>query len=99
MLNAICFLISIVAAVGGAREAKAGFGGYSLAIAIGITLGVACTWAMWTVGERVGVAVQPYPEAKRELYFRVLYLAAVLWILIVVVIADHVTSATMRLVV
>lgn len=99
MLNAICFLIASIAAIEEARVAKAGFKGYALAIGIGLTLGLACTWAMWTAGERVLAAVQPYPEPKQERYYRVLYLVAVLWILIVVFITNHATSIAMRLVI
>jgi hypothetical protein len=97
MLNSICFLVSIIGAVGAAKHTKAGLLGYAFAIAIGSVLGVTCTWAMWMAGERVIATAKPYPEAKQELYFRALYLTAVLWILIVVFSVDHVTSAAMRL--
>jgi|SRR5580700_2219373 hypothetical protein len=96
MLNAICFLISVIAAVEGAKQARVGFSGYALAILIGLILGGTCTRAMWTVGERVIAAVQPYAKPKQEMYFRALYLGGVMWILIVVFIADHVTLAMVR---
>ncbi|MFL6438441.1 MAG: hypothetical protein ACJ71Q_12735 [Terriglobales bacterium] len=96
MLNLMCFLICILAAVGAAREARAGFLGYALAVGIGLAVGGTSTWAMWNAGERVGAAVQVGREARRELYFRVLDAVAVLWILIALFIADHVTSAAMR---
>lgn len=97
MLNAICFLVCILGAVGAARDAKTGFVGYALAVGIGLALAGSSSWAMWKAGERVGVAAQVHPEARRELYFRVLYVVAVLWILIALFVADHLTSAAMRL--
>ena len=97
MLNAICFLVCMLGAVGAARAARTGPLGYVLAVVIGLALGGSSTWVMWNVGERVGAAVQVHPERRRELYFRVLYVAAVSWILIALFIADHVTSAAIRL--
>jgi uncharacterized membrane-anchored protein len=97
MLNAICFLVSIIGALGAARDARANLVGYVLAVAIGSVLGGISTWAMWSVGERVGAATQPHPEPRREIYFRVLYLAALLWILIALFIVNHLTSAIIRL--
>jgi hypothetical protein len=97
MLNLICFLACIFAAVGAARDAKIGFVGYALAAAIGLALGGGSTWAMINVGDRVAAAVEALPEARRELYLRVFYLAAPLWILVAMFIADRVTSAAMRL--
>ena len=98
LLNLICFFGCIFAAVGAARDAKIGFVGYALAAAIGLALGGGSTWAMWNIGERVIAAVEVRPEARRELYLWVLYLAVVLWILIAMFIADRVTSAAMWLV-
>jgi hypothetical protein len=97
MLNAICFLVCILGSVGAARAARTGPLGYVLAVVIGLALGGSSTWVMWNVGERVGAAVQVHPEPTRELYFRVLYVAAVLWILIALFVADRLTSAGMRL--
>jgi hypothetical protein len=97
MLNAICFLVCILGSVGAGRAARTGPLGYVLAVVIGLALGESSTWLMWNVCERVGVAVQVHPERRRELYFRALYVAAVLWILIALFVADRLTSAAMRL--
>lgn len=97
MLHTICFFGCIIAAVGAAREAKIGFIGYALAVAIGLAMGGGLTWVMWNTGERVIAAVEARSEARQELYFRMLYLAAVLWVLIAIFIADYVTSVAMRL--
>ena len=87
----------MLGAVGAARDAKTGFLGYALAVVIGLALGGSSTWTMWTVGKRVAAVVRPYPEARQKLYSGVLMLAVMLWILIALFIADHVTSAAMRL--
>jgi len=97
MLNAICFFVCIIGAAGAARYARASLAGFAFAIGVGLVLGGGCTWTMWTVVEKVGAAVQVHPEPRRELYFRALYVAAVLWILFALFIADHLTSALMRL--
>jgi hypothetical protein len=97
MLNVICFLVCIIGAAGAAREAKAGLIGYALALIIGLAIGGSSAWAMQSVGERVGAATQAHPAARRELCFKVLYVVAVLWIIIALFIADHLTSAAMRL--
>jgi hypothetical protein len=97
MLNAICFLACMFGSVGAARAARTGPVGYVLAMVIGLALGGSFTWVMWKLGGRVGAAVQAHPEPKRELYFRVLYVAAVLWVLIALFVTDRLTSAAIRL--
>ena len=97
MLNAICFLVCIFGSVGAARHAKTGLIGYALAVAIGLGIGGSFTWAMWTAGKRVAAAIQPYREARQKLYSAALLLAVALWILMALFVADHVTSAAIRL--
>ena len=97
MLNAICFLVCILGSVGAARNAKSGLIGYALAVAIGLALGGTFTWILWIVGKRVGVTVRLYGQARQKLYSGVLLLAVALWILLALFVADHLTSAAMRL--
>jgi hypothetical protein len=98
LLNAMCFATPVIFGVLGAKDAKVGFVGYTLAIGIGLVLGAGCTWTMWTVGERVGSTLQSYPQQQRERYFRDLYLAAVLWLLVVAFLANSATSLAMHFV-
>jgi hypothetical protein len=98
MLNMTCFFVCMLGALGAARDAKTSFVGYGLAVLIGLAVGGSSTWAMWSIGKRVVAAVQAHPEARRELYWRILYVAAVPWILLALLIAKHVTSAGLRLV-
>jgi len=97
MLNAICFLVCILASVGAARNAKAGFFGYALAVGIGLVWGGGSTWGLWTVGKRVAAVIEPYPEARQKLYSGAVLFAVLLWILIALLFADRVTSWVMRL--
>ncbi len=99
MLNAVCFFICIIAALGAARDANIGFNGYAAAAAFGLAIGVGSTCVMWTAGERVGVALAGYSAVQREWYFRGLYLAAIFWILMAGLMAYRVASAIMRLLV
>jgi len=62
---------------------KAGVGGYTLAITLGLVVGVGGAWTMWTVGERLTRRVRGRSEVVQERYFRALYLSAMVWILVV----------------
>ncbi len=98
LLNGICLVMPVYAAFQGARHANAGIGGYALVIAIGLAMGIGCTFGMWTIGERIVAAVSPYPKSKQERYFIGLYVAAGLWLLVVALLADWVISASIHLI-
>ena len=97
MLNLMCFLLPLVAAVAIANQSHTGVGGYALSIGLGLILGAGSAWAMWGVGERVGSAVRGYPEPKRETYFRALYVSAIAWLIVVTIVSSVLVSATIRL--
>ena len=93
LLNLTCFMIPIAGAVFEARNAKAGMGGWALILVIGLTLGVACTWLMWSVGERIVTAVRAYPESRQRWSLRALYFSAIPWLLGLAFLANVVLSA------
>jgi len=97
MLNAICFLLCFLGAVGAARDSKAGFLGYASAVLVGLAVGGSSTWTMWTLGKRVAAIIKPYPEARQKLYSLVILLVVVLWMLTAFFITDRLTSVVMRL--
>jgi hypothetical protein len=97
LLILICLTIPIGGALASARLAKVGFGGYALAITIGLALGVCCAWTMWTVGKTVGDHIRRKSESLHERYFRVLYFAAMLWIVFALFLGDWVSSVILRL--
>src|SRR5215831_19133591 len=97
MLNLACFFACLFTAVGTAWHAKTSFEGYGLAGIIGLMLGVGSTLALWNIGEWAVVATQGQPERQRKIYLGALYVAGFLWMLIVVLISDYITSAALRL--
>jgi cation transport ATPase len=98
LLIGICFAVPIGGALESARSAKAGLCGYALAITVGIALGACCAWTMRTVGGTVYAHIERYSESLQERYCRVLYFAAMVWIVIVVFLGKWVSSALLRFV-
>jgi len=98
LLSGMCFLVPLVAALDTATHAKSGPVGYLLAVGIGLVMGAAFTWIMSTTGRVVGARIKQRPVSQQEWYFRALYFAAVLWIVVVGFVAQRVLSATLRLV-
>jgi hypothetical protein len=96
LLILICLTIPIGGALASARLAKVGFGGYALAITIGLAMGVCCAWTMWTVGKTVAAHTERQSVSMRERYARALYFAAMLWIVFALFLGEWVTSATIR---
>ena len=86
-------------ALASAQYAKVGFGGYTLAITIGLTLGVCCAWTMRTVGNTVDARIRRQTVSLHERYFRALYFAAVVWIVCALFLGLWVSSALLRFVV
>jgi hypothetical protein len=100
VLIGICFAMPIGTAVGSAGVAKVGFGGYALAIAIGLAVGVGCAWTMWVVGNAVGTHLTR-PDAKysgslQGRYFGALYVSWGLWIFVAGVLGGWASSAALR---
>jgi hypothetical protein len=96
LLNAICFFIPVAGAISESRDAKTGLSGYALAIAVGVVLGMGCTWIMWSVGERIGASVKPYSHSRQERHLRILYVGAVVWLLAVAFLSRFVLLAVMH---
>ena len=88
----------LVAALDTATHAKNGSVSYLLAIVLGLGMGAAFAWIMSITGRVVGARIKRKPTPLYEWYFRALYFAAVLWIVVVGVVAERVLSAALRLV-
>jgi hypothetical protein len=99
LLTLICCVMPIGGALASAKVARVGFGGYTLAIAIGFVLGVCCAWTMRTVGDTLGAHITRQTVSVHERYFRALYFAAVVWIACGLFLGTWVSSALLRLVV
>jgi len=89
-------------ALSSARVAKAGLGGYALAIAIALALGVSCAWAMQTAGGAVlthlGRTDREHSGLQRGWRFGAVYFAAILWIAFALILGAWVSSMALRLV-
>jgi hypothetical protein len=102
LMMALCFTMRVALALETAARAKVGFGGYALALTIGVALGVGCAWAMWAVGKIIYTHLQrphwEHREPLKEWLSRALYFAAILWILFAGILGAWVTSASLRII-
>ena len=103
LLILICFTMPIAGAVGSAKLAKVGFGGYALAITIGLPLGVCCAWAMWIMHKIFVTNLRRRPDwehwaAQHEWFYVAFYFTKILWIVLALFLGAWVSSATLRLV-
>jgi hypothetical protein len=97
LLTAVSFAMPIGGALASAKLARASFGGYVLAITVGLALGLSFALSMRTIGKTVAAQMKGQ-YAPREWYARALYFAAVLWILLGLFLGNWLSSAAMRLV-
>ena len=95
-LTLVCCVMPIGGALAAAGIAKVGFRGYALAITVGLALGVGCGWTMWTVANRVVARMKRGLGPKKERFFSVLYLAAMLWIVFALFLGEWVSSLLLR---
>jgi hypothetical protein len=96
LLLALCFAMPIAGALAAAKSAKVGFGGYALAITVGVALGAFCAWTMHTVGAVVHAHTQGESVPLKERYARALYFAAMLWIILALFIGEWVSLVLLR---
>jgi len=98
LLLLLCFTMPIAGALLPAHSAKVGFNGYTVAIVVGVALGLGCSWSMRTIGKKISVSTRPYSASRREGYFRALYFAGVLWIAFAFFLGTWASSAALRFV-
>jgi hypothetical protein len=77
LLTFVCCAMPIGGALASAKYANVGFGLDTLAIAIGLAVGVSCAWIMRTVGDTVAVRINRLAVSRHERYFHSLYFGAV----------------------
>jgi hypothetical protein len=95
-LLTVCSSVNILAgAVLGAKQARAGLGGYSLAIAVGLFLAACNAWGLYKMAEAVEKHVGP---AQREWLARALLPVMLVWVLLSVFFGDWLVMALLRLV-
>jgi hypothetical protein len=101
LLVGFCFAAPIGAALGAVkspRHAVAGLGGYALALAIGMAVGLSCAWAMAIAGRKIAAHIQLRPASSHERHFRTLYVASVFWIILAGALGGWLASVSLRLV-
>ena len=98
LLTVVCCVTPIGGALASAKITKVGFSGYTLAITIGLAIGVCCAWTMRTVGDTVAARIRRQAVSLHEGYFRMLYFAAVVWIAFALFLGLWVSLALLRLV-
>jgi hypothetical protein len=96
LLVGICFAMPIMAAIDTARQTKANLVGYLLAIGIASVMGSGFAWIMWATARVVGTKIEQRSVSLKTWYFRGLYFAAVLWIVVAGVVAQRVLSIALR---
>jgi len=72
---------------------KATLGAEPLVVAIGLMIGLCFAWTMRRVGARAVIRIRKLQDALQERYFRLLYLAAWLWIVLGFAISAATSSA------
>lgn len=96
LLTVACFIVPIYVGVSEAKLAKVGFGGYALAITIGLALGVGCAWMMRAVVEKIFTRLERYPAKIQERYQGGVSFALLLWAIFALFLGGWVSSAAMR---
>jgi hypothetical protein len=82
----------IGAALSAAKHSKAGWTGYVVAVMVASALAWPGVWAKRTVGKRVAARRKLYSVAQEESYFRGLYFAVILWIVVSSLLSAWLTS-------
>ena len=99
----MCIAFPLGSALASARHEKVGPGGYALAIAVGLAVGVCCGWVMYATHN---IAVRkllrrPPSEtslAKQKWFIRVFYLAKFLWLALAGFLGFWLSSVLLRVV-
>jgi hypothetical protein len=97
LLMALCFVMPLAGAFAEAKVSKAGFGGYALAVTVGLRLGLCFAWSMWAVGKIFVARMKGTPVPTQERYAWALYFAAVVWIVFGLFLGSWVSSVLMKL--
>jgi hypothetical protein len=103
VLVLICFAAPIGTSLASAQYARAGLGGYALAIAVGLAVAGGCGWTMWISHGTVGEYIERHsnPEGSppnRHWYFGAFYTAKLLWVAFAGFLGFWLSSVLLRIV-
>jgi hypothetical protein len=96
LLTALCFVMPIAGALATVRDVQKGWAGYALAIIVGAVLGTLCAWAMRTASSKLATRSSTGPKIDSPWFFRALYFAAFVWIVIALFLGSWVTEASLH---
>ena len=99
LLIGVCFSAAVGGALAPPRIANAGVAGYMLAIAVGVTVGVFCSWIMWRMHEALVPNLLRRLEAGdplAEWYGCAFYVSKVWWIMLASVFGYWVSATLLR---
>jgi hypothetical protein len=96
LLTVLCCAMPVAGALRSAKFARAGFFGYTFAIAVGLLLGLGCAYSMRTVGKTVAAHLEGNSASVRERYLRALYFTAMMWIVLALFLGSWASSALLK---
>ena len=99
LLIGVCFSAPVGTALAPARIAKAGIGGYVLAMVTGLAVGSSCSWIMWWMHKALVPNLQRRLEEGDPLsdwYGRAFYVSKVLWIIFAGLLGFWLSAALLR---
>ena len=102
LLILTCIAVPVGPALASAQRGRYGPGGYTLAIAVGLAVGVCCGWIMYATHEPVGRKLQRLTSetshAKQEWSFFGFYLVKILWMALAGFLGFWLSSVLLRIV-
>lgn len=97
LLMPLTFVAFLTSAVATAKHAKAGIGGYALAIIIASSLAICNAGMFFKLGDTLANRTRAYSETRQEWYGRAFFLFALLWLVVGAIFTSLVTSEVIRL--
>lgn len=98
LLTALCFVMPIAGALATVKDTPKGLLAYVVAVIVGFVLGGFCGWTMRAMGDRVAARSGPGKEDQKPGAFRVLYFAAVIWIVVALFLGSWMTEMILHFV-
>jgi hypothetical protein len=93
LITALCSVMPLAGALATVRGMHKGWVGYGLAVIIGIVVGGLCAFAMRAAGNSLAIQSAAGSAARQSWYFRVLYIAAVVWAVVALFLGSWLTAA------
>ena len=96
LLMLACVMSWVASPVVTASRIRAGYGGYSLALVVGLLIGVCSVWSISKLCHIVETKASKSTGLVREMTLGAVYVLAVAWMLLAIPIGRSVTGALLR---